>query len=155
MLDFLGLYLPTSENIKGRYVEPFVGSCVVYFSVNPKSAILSDINPDLIDLLNGIKLSPCGVWQMYCNFGNDKSSYKVVRDEIIPKTIIEKAARVLFLNRTCFKGMWRTNLQGGFNVGYGGQERRWAITENNLIEVAEALSKAEISCEDFETTLQK
>ena len=66
-----------------------------------------------------------------------------------------KAARTLYLNRTCFKGMWRHNANGEFNVGYGGQDRRWAICEKNLKEVSERLNRAEIRCEDFETIIRK
>jgi DNA adenine methylase len=57
---------------------------------------------------------------------------------------------MLYLNRTCFKGMWRHNRQGDFNVGYGGQARRWVISEDILLHVNRLLKPASIQCSNFE-----
>lgn len=149
MVTFLEEHLPQSSDIKGRYVEPFVGSGAIYFSMRPAKAILSDINVDLIDLLMGVQLYPSKVWEMYSKFGNTKRDFNQIRTKNNKLSIIERAARVLYLNRTCFKGMWRTNCKGEFNVGYGGQDRRWVINEENLIQVSIALKKARLSCCDF------
>jgi DNA adenine methylase len=154
ILAFLMQHLPEGSDIAGRYFEPFVGSGSVYFSLLPKKAILSDINPDLIDLLVGIKKFPKEVWAIYQSFGNLKRDYEKIRGNLNFGSIQEKAARVLFLNRTCFKGMWRTNKQGQFNVGYGGQDRRWVINEQNLIDVSLALKPAKIKCKDFESVIK-
>ena len=153
LLTVLMQYLPCSEDIPGRYLEPFVGSGAVFFSVSPKRAILSDINPDLINLLEGIKQYPKEVWEIYQSFGNSKKAYQKIRGDMDLESIQERAARVLYLSRTCFKGMWRTNRQGQFNVGYGGQDRRWVINEQNLIEVSLALKPAKIKRADFEKTI--
>ena len=155
MLGFLMECLPKAEEIKGRYSEPFMGSCAVFFSLDPQNALLADINPDLVDLLSGIQTDPSGVWRVYRDFGDTKEDYHYIRDDYLPTSLTEKAARILFLNRTCFKGMWRTNLSGGFNVGYGGQGRRWAITEENLIAVSRTLKKAELRCSDFEIVISQ
>jgi len=68
-------------------------------------------------------------------------------------TLLQRAARSLYLNRTCFKGMWRHNLVGNFNVGYGGQARRWAIGRKHLFEVSRLLRRASLKCCDFETVI--
>ena len=154
MLNFLMQHLPEGKKVGGRYIEPFVGSGAVYFSLLPREAILADINPDLVNLFNGIKKYPRGVWEEYCKYGETKEDYDRARSSR-PRSLKSKAARVLFLNRTCFKGMWRTNKYGEFNVGYGGQERRWVISEKNLIDVSNALKKAEIVCSDFENTIKQ
>lgn len=154
ILNFLVQHLPHKDNIKGRYLEPFVGSASVFFSISPKKAILTDINPDLIDLLLGIQKFPKDVWKIYQSFGNSKRDYKRIRRDSQLEKIQERAARVLYLNRTCFKGMWRTNRQGQFNVGYGGQDRRWVINEQNLVDVSLALKPAKIKCTDFEKTIK-
>jgi len=150
MLEFLETYLPSADAIKGQYIEPFIGGGAVFFFVNPKRALLSDVNPELIDLYRGIRRSPSEVWLEYCKFGSNKRAYQQVRELGTQRLLVDRAARTLFLNRTCFKGMWRHNLDGEFNVGYGGQERRWAISENNLKQVAAMLRKAKIRCCDFE-----
>lgn len=144
-------HLPTRENIKGRYVEPFVGSGSVFFCINPKNAILSDTNKELIELYRGIKNSPEKVWSFFARFPNTKKYYYQTRDtEVKKRTLSYRAARILYLNRTCFKGMWRYNLNGEFNVGYGGQDRRWAIDEENLIEVSKRLRNVSFKTKDFE-----
>lgn len=154
VLTFLMQHLPEENDITGRYFEPFVGSGAVYFSIAPKKATLSDINPDLIDLLIGIQKYPKEVWMIYHSFGNSKKDYEKIRGNMNLASIQERAARVLYLNRTCFKGMWRTNKQGQFNVGYGGQDRRWVINEQNLIDVSLALKPARIKCQDFEDVIK-
>ena len=143
--------LPTRENIKERYVEPFVGSGSVFFSLNPKKAILSDTNKELIELYRGIKNYPDKVWRVFVRFPTTKNSYYQTRDmEIGTRSGPYRAARILYLNRTCFKGMWRYNQNGEFNVGYGGQDRRWVINKQNLVEVSKRLKYTSLKIKDFE-----
>ena len=151
MLTFLLANLPDSSEIKGRFVEPFVGGGAVYFAIGPKKADLGDINAELIELYLGIARSPDRVWRLYRNFPTTKVGYKKIRaTDPESLTLLQKSARSLFLNRTCFKGMWRHNLAGQFNIGYGGQDRRWSITRSDLFEVAAQLKCAKIRCCDFE-----
>jgi DNA adenine methylase len=150
LLVFLKDHLPSPENIKGHYIEPFVGSGAVFFYLNPRKALLSDANPELIDIYRGIRYSPKRVWKAYEKFGSTKKDYKKVRDRLEQEDVIGKAARMLFLNRTCFKGMWRHNRKGKFNVGYGGQSRRWVIAEEDLLSIGKRLRKAKLACRDFE-----
>jgi DNA adenine methylase len=154
MLGFLIQYLPAAVTLQGRYVEPFVGGGAVFLMLNPKQSLLSDINPDLIDLYRGIRQSPEAVWDRYCAFGSTKTEYQHVRDADRPQLLVDRAARVLFLNRTCFRGMWRHNQEGKFNVGYGGQDRRWVISLDNLVTVARALRKAKLRCCDFQEIME-
>lgn len=155
MLKFLSQHLPSPATFQRSYVESFVGGGAVFFMLNPKQALLSDINPDLIDLYRGIKQSPEAVWDRYCAFGCSEAEYKRVRDAGRSRLLVDRAARVLFLNRTCFKGMWRHNKKGGFNVGYGGQDRRWVINEDDLVLVARALRRVELRCCDFEEVIDE
>ncbi|MBM3148862.1 MAG: Dam family site-specific DNA-(adenine-N6)-methyltransferase [Chloroflexi bacterium] len=150
MLEFLEQYLPTPSTIVSRYVEPFLGGGAVFFMIQPKQALLSDINPDLIDLYLGIRQSPMEVWERYCAFDCSKDEYRRVRETKPCGSLVDCAARILYLNRTCFKGMWRHNKRGEFNVGYGGQARRWVINADNLVMVARSLHRAELRCCDFE-----
>jgi DNA adenine methylase len=152
MLSFLATLLPSAESIEGRYVEPFVGGGAVFLFISPKEAFLSDINPDLIDLYRGIRLDAQAVWNTYSHFGRTKKDYQRIRSNV-PRLLVKRAARVLFLNRTCFKGMWRHNLKGGFNVGYGGQARRWVIDSSTLKKISECLQHTKIRCCDFEQVI--
>jgi DNA adenine methylase len=155
LLKFLSSYLPNPDGIGGKYVEPFVGSGAVFFYLCPPQALLSDLNRDLIDIYRGVRYAPRAVWSHYKSFGTDKDSYHTVRDKVVPDTLVERAARMLYLNRTCFKGMWRHNTKGDFNVGYGGEERRWVINEETLLATAKALRGVEIKCRDFETVIDR
>ncbi len=150
MLIFLKDHLPAPEKIGGRYIEPFVGGGAVFFHVQPRKALLSDANPDLIYIYKGIRYAPKDVWAIYSKFGGTKRDYQDVRDHIADESLVQRAARMLYLNRTCFKGMWRHNRQGEFNVGYGGQARRWVISEEDLLLTRNLLRKASIRCGDFE-----
>lgn len=144
-------HLPSATSISGRFIEPFLGGGAIYFHLRPRSALLADINLELIELYRGIQRSPRRVWQIYRSYPNTKKAYRQIRD-CDPKTctFLQRAARSLYLNRTCFKGMWRHNSEGKFNIGYGGQSRRWAIRSRDLVEISERLRKATIRCSDFE-----
>lgn len=145
-------HMPQPDQIEGRFVEPFLGGGAVFFALQPKPSILNDKNPELIDLYRGIRYDPVEVWRRFSSYPSHKKAYYQVRQQS-PKAwgVIAKAARTLFLNRTCFKGMWRQNSSGMFNVGYGGQSRRWAISEDDLIAVAKALRGTTLCCTDFES----
>lgn len=151
LLSYLVNFLPTKKDIKGTYIEPFVGGGSVYFHINPETALISDLNSELIELYKGIKLYPHKVWEIFESFPSGKTAYYEIRDKQMDgKPLYYKAARILYLNRTCFKGMWRHNSNGVFNVGYGGEERRWVITHQNILELSKTLRKANIHNSDFE-----
>jgi DNA adenine methylase len=143
-------YLPTRESIEGTFVEPFVGGGSVFFALAPKKALLADINPVLIDLYRGLRAYPKKVWKIFKSFPRTKKGYYKIRDTKERNDLAYRAARTLYLNRTCFKGMWRENSDGEFNVGYGGQDRRWVINQDELSSVARFLRRAKLMTSDFE-----
>lgn len=146
--------LPHPDDIEGHFIEPFLGGGSVFFALQAKPAILADKNADLIDLYRGIRKAPHKVWQLYSGYKNDSAEYyRVRRLDTSGWGMISKAARTLYLNRTCFKGMWRQNSNGRFNTGYGGQSRRWAITEDDLVQVARSLRKVRLISSDFEAVI--
>ncbi|MDN5345964.1 MAG: adenine methylase [Petrotoga sp.] len=151
ILNYILPYLPKRDMINGRYFEPFLGSGSVFFALNPRRAALSDINQDLIDLFRGIRRYPVKVWEIYKSFPETKEGYYRIRSMKVEKLgLAFRAARILYLNRTCFKGMWRHNADGEFNVGYGGQDRRWVIDKDLLIRVSRRLKRVILKCADFE-----
>ena len=154
LLSFLINFLPNKNQIEGRYIEPFVGGGSVFLHLNPSNSIIADLNTELIDLYKGIKNYPHKVWEIFESFPCGKKAYYRIRDNHgMNKPIYFRAARTLYLNRTCFKGMWRHNPNGKFNVGYGGEGRRWAITHESIIKLSQRLKKASILTSDFENTL--
>ena len=154
LLPILSPFLPKANQIKGKYIDPFVGGASVFFYLKPVRSLLSDLNGDLMDLYRAISNYPLETWGKYCKMPNTKEGYYEIR-ALDPGRLdfTERAARLLYLNRTCFKGMWRQNKQGEFNIGYGGESRRWVVTENELLEVSKRLRTAEIRCSDFQEVL--
>jgi DNA adenine methylase len=154
VLSFLTERLPSKAQILGKFVEPFVGGGAIYFCLQPRKAVLADLNRELVDIYLGICRNPDSVWRFYRTFPATKAGYRKIRsldhDELSRS---RRAASSLYLNRTCFKGMWRHNNKGRFNVGYGGQSRRWAISRKDLFRISELLTNAEILCSDFERTV--
>jgi len=156
LISFLSEHLPSLEKISGRYIEPFVGGGSIFFYLQPSRAVLSDINNELIDLYRGIRYYPEKVWQIYQEMPSSKRGYNQIRKlSHLKLDLVHRAARSLFLNRTCFKGMWRHNADGEFNIGYGGQSRRWSIAEEDLIAVSRILRRAIIKCSDFEDIIKE
>jgi len=148
--------LPSDPDSYRSYIEPFVGGASVFFHINPYKSVLSDINPELIELYQGIRDHPDEVWEIYQSVPETKSAYYAIR-KLNPSVmdLPYRAARILYLNRTCFKVMWRHNSLGDFNVGYGGQDRRWSITHQHLLEVSDRLKRANLVCSDFEEVIDK
>jgi DNA adenine methylase len=101
-----------------RYVEPFVGSACLFFALQPPSAILSDINPHLIDTYSTIREHPIAVSNRVRKL--KLADYYRIRD-LRPDelTSIDRATRFVYLNRHCFNGVYRTNRAGWFNVPMG------------------------------------
>lgn len=154
MLDYLQFQLRREILMADRLVEPFVGGGSFFFSVGPKRALLADLNRELIDLYLGIRRDPGKVWRIFNSFPSTRRAYYRVRGMCHAELELPKrAARTLYLNRTCFKGMWRHNAAGEFNIGYGGQDRRWVIDRKMLFEASHRLRHARLVCLDFEETL--
>ncbi len=156
ILDFLSHRLPTRDTIRGNFVEPFVGGGAIFFALHPRVALLTDANAELIDLYRGLRRYPGEVWDHFRRFPSSKNGYYGVRArDPAALDLARKAARTLYLNRTCFKGMWRHNSQGQFNVGYGGQGRRWVVGEESLRVIARRLRRAVLRCCDFEESIEE
>lgn len=151
-MGYIAQRLP-KDNIQGSYFEPFVGGGAVFFYRQPVNAVLSDLNKELVELYRAIRLYPHKVWEAFEAAPAGKENYYKIRDSDEKRNLYQRAARTLYLNRTCFKGMWRHNTQGKFNVGYGGEERRWAISHENLIQVSKSLRTADIRHADFAEVL--
>lgn len=154
MLQYLIDHFPRAKELQGRYIEPFVGGGSVYLFLNYKKSLIADLNSELIDLYNGVKNHPGKVWDAYSSFPKGKRSYYKIRDESLNGSSLSyRAARTLYLNRTCFKGMWRHNKNGKFNVGYGGEARRAVIFFEDLKRLSSLLKRSEVRHSDYEETL--
>jgi DNA adenine methylase len=137
-----------------RYYEPFVGGGSVLFAFYPPRAVIGDLNEWLIDTYEAIRLDHGRVATILDGMINTRDEYLRIR-EIRPDTLdlFHRAAHLIYLNKTCFRGLFRVNRHGQFNVPYGQYDRRYYDPEN-LKAVALALENVDIRRGDFELCLQ-
>lgn len=104
----------------GKYIEPFLGGGAVFFDLAPRFAVLSDANSELISLYRTIASDPDAVAEALHHMPVSEPDYYLVR--AMPFNSLDSitaAARTIFLNKTCFNGLYRVNRSGDFNVPYG------------------------------------
>lgn len=144
-----------------NYIEPFVGGGAVFFHLyntarvgNGKRAILIDSNEELINCYLTIKVDVNKLIRVLSNpkFKNEERVYYKIRAEE-SKNKFERAARAIYLNKTCFNGLYRVNSQNKFNVPFGGYKNPVICKSENLRAVNIALKDAEILLGDFEKCL--
>ena len=138
--------LPT---FSGRYIEPFLGGAAMFFHTKPSKAILSDLNPRLIETYICMRdfwpevLRELKTMQRL----HSKSFYYEERSRKRQKPHT-RAAQFLYLNRTCFNGLYRENLKGEFNVPIGTKDRV-IFEDEDFSEISQALGCADIRTSDF------
>jgi DNA adenine methylase len=144
-------FMPKEYN---NYLEPFLGSGALFFSARPKGSVLADINLDLIETYNAIKTDWKNVdlcLRKHAKLHGDTYYYKVRAST--PRKPYSKAARFIYLNRTCWNGLYRVNLKGEFNVPKGTKEN--VLLESDDFEaVSDSLKSSKIKCQDFQTTIR-
>lgn len=137
-----------------RYVEPFAGSACLFFALQPRHALLGDINTDLILTYKQVKKSPAAVSAELRSWRKNRATYLRLRAEAPEHgTPARRAARFIYLNRCCFNGIYRTNRQGRFNVPYGG-DRSGDLPDEMLLQAcARSLRRARLCPGDFSKVL--
>ncbi|WP_205325002.1 Dam family site-specific DNA-(adenine-N6)-methyltransferase [Glycomyces sp. YM15] len=152
---FVQHYAHLIPNGFDRYVEPFLGSGAVYFHLGPQRAILTDANCDLITAFRGIRARPVAVMRHLTEHQRRHSAayYRQIRASN-PPLLSERAARIIYLNRTCFNGVYRVNLHGRFNVPMGDRSTIVYDTDD-FRSLARTLGDAELGVADFETTIDR
>lgn len=147
---FVANYANIIPNKFNRYIEPFLGSGAVFFNLNPQKAILGDSNPELIDTYKAIKDN----WRLVFRYlkthhlNHSKKYYYKIRGTK-PRSLAARAARLIYLNRTCWNGLYRVNKKGDFNVPIG--TRSSVVRSNDCFEqISERLNTADLCVCDFE-----
>ncbi|MDY0915223.1 Dam family site-specific DNA-(adenine-N6)-methyltransferase [Pseudomonas viridiflava] len=132
-----------------KYYEPFFGGGALFFALTPDKAILSDINPDLICAYTVVRDNPIALIDELRGYENTEDFYYKIRASR-PKLDVEKAARLLFLTRHSFNGIYRVNLNGDFNVPYGKKYHVTAFDSEKILEVHSLLDSVVLLVSDFE-----
>ncbi len=145
----------------GRYHEPFVGGGALYFAlhdrgrVGRKGARLSDINAELINAYTVVRDHVEPLITMLSRHKNDEDHFYEVR-ALDPHKLdtVERAARLIYLNKTCFNGLFRENQRGGFNVPFGRYARPRFCAVENLRAASHALRGVCIEVAPFEQSIR-
>ena len=137
-------------NIKDYiYVEPFLGAGAVFFYLKPKNAIINDINKELINTYIIIRDNPDELIADLKKHKNEPEYFYYIRNlDITPLTDIQKASRTIFLNKTCFNGLYRVNKSGQFNTSFGKMKNPNIVNEPVIKAVSEFLNTNNIQIEN-------
>lgn len=138
-----------------RYIEPFFGGGALFFDVRPPNAVIADSNPELVNLYRCIQTDHESVAALLAGFENTEDCfYRVRAQRFSEMDSAYAAARTIYLNRTCYNGLYRVNKRGDFNVPFG----RYKVSAFNqpavLGAAAEALAGVEIVCGDYKEVLR-
>lgn len=142
------------------YFEPFVGGGALFFSLQPILAHLTDINPDLINIYQVIQTDVEALiedLQQHCNTAD--YFYTLRNADRSPTyqswTAVQKASRLIYLNKTCYNGLYRVNSKGYFNTPYGSYKKPTIVDINNLRACHVALQEVELGVASFAAVLTK
>ena len=138
-----------------RYIEPFAGSACLFLKIKPKAAILADLNASLIECYRTIRNEPIAVAEsLYAIPRNAKTYYDIRRRIKTADNSIERTAFFVYLNRNCFNGIYRTNLNGEFNVPFGADQGKYP-KPCDFQTTAKLLKNAKLLSGDFGATLRQ
>jgi DNA adenine methylase len=140
-------------NSFSNYYEPFLGSGAVFFHLKPKAGLLSDVNSELINTYRSLKRSPNSISTKLSDYqdSHSKKFYYSTRNKI-EDVNSDRAARFLYLNRTCWNGLYRENKKGEFNVPKGTKDKILLPTDN-FKQISKLLKGIQLKCQDFELTI--
>ena len=162
LLPQIRRFYPTAFN---SYFEPFLGGGAVYFDIQPGTAFLNDINGALVSAYDNIKTQPSAViailqrLQRKYTKGSEeerKALFYKVRDEFnaLEIALPQKTAYLIFLNKTCFNGMYRESSSGQFNVPFGRYENPRICDEENLLCVSAQLRTGQLISMPFDKAVE-
>lgn len=151
-------YYPKDFN---NYFEPFIGGGALFFNLSPTKAHINDVNATLISAYKNIKNKPEEVMKIlkkledeYKN-GNEESQKELfykIRDKFnnTSDAELKKSAYLIFLNKTCFNGMYRENSKGGFNTPFGKAKNPTILDRENILLVSKVLQHTKLTSVSFE-----
>ncbi|PRR77418.1 Modification methylase DpnIIA [Clostridium liquoris] len=158
LLPELNKYIPLKYK---TYYEPFVGAGAFLFDLQPKKAVINDINSELINCYNVIKNSLDDLVEDLKRHEISSDYYYNIREldrkpEFNELSAVQRASRIIYLNKTCFNGLFRVNSQGQYNVPYGNYKNPKVLDEVVLKAVHNFLNSCDIiiSNQDFEEVVR-
>jgi len=151
LLNAIACHIPARWN---RYIEPMVGGGAVFFALAPKKSLIADSNPELINFYRAIVSDLDGLIAQYEAWPFDENTFYELRSlkfsDLDSRTA---AARLLYLNRACFNGLYRVNRYGEFNVPWGRYKRPYKVEMERFEAARNILCRARIELGDFSEIL--
>ncbi|MEP3115818.1 Dam family site-specific DNA-(adenine-N6)-methyltransferase [Nisaea sp.] len=139
----------------GTYIEPFLGGGAMFFHVKPNKAILTDANKRLIEAYLAVRDNYQSVEKKLLKYQKLHSPDFYYKERSINRrTVSNRAAQFLYLNRSCWNGLYRENLNGVFNVPIG-TKSKIIFEEEKFSEISNRLKNCEIMCSDFEKIIDR
>jgi DNA adenine methylase len=138
------------------YFEPFLGAGSVFFRIKPKRCVLGDLNVDLIDCFRRVRDRPDLVWRYLRPLIQQQEQHEYYMHRREYNSLEEsyrRAALFIYLNKTCFNGIWRVSREGQFNVPWGAKEKAGFPTPAELRRASVLLSGASLLHGDFEAVV--
>jgi DNA adenine methylase len=159
LLKDIGKYIPSQYS---TYYEPFLGGGAVLFALQPNKAVVNDINAELINVYTVIRDHLEELIEDLKQHKNEADYYYEIRELDRDKkkyhqlSNVEKASRIIYLNKTCYNGLFRVNQQGEFNSPFGRYKNPNIVNEITLRAVSNYFNKAKITfkCGDFEEAVK-
>lgn len=152
ILEELITRMPKQYN---RYFEPFVGGGALFFAIQPNNALINDYNQELINFYEVVRDHCQELIDDIKQHKNDEEYYYEIRsldrDKEKWKSLskIQRASRLIYLNKTGYNGLYRVNSRGEHNVPFGKYKSPKFIDSNNLFACSQLLENTEITCGDF------
>lgn len=155
--------LPLIPKRMTAYCEPFLGGGAVLFALQPKRALVNDLNQDLITVYRVIKEDADALIEHLSRHENTPEYFYRIRDLDRDKEAyaalsdVEKASRLLYLNKTCYNGLFRVNASGAFNSPYGHYRRPNIVNEQTIRGVSRYFNSCDITffSGDFASVLEQ
>ncbi len=155
LLKQYGPYFPPRDEIR-HYYEPFIGGAAVFFYLQPQFSTLSDINKKLVDVYRIVQQDVEGLIRLLKKHKNEKEYFYQIRAQnpadLSPQ---EQAARLIFLNKTCYNGLYRENRGGRFNVPFGCYKNPKICDEQRLRTASAVLQGVSLQEIEFSQALAK
>ncbi len=154
--QLLSELLPRTPEEFGVYFEPFVGGGALFFSLQPDRAVLADANAELINCYQVVQTSVEDLIEDLMLHENDEAYYYALR-AADPSALspVSRASRFIYLNRTCFNGLYRVNSQGQFNTPFGRYRNPRICDPVTLRAASEALQNTALVVGDYGGALQE
>lgn len=145
IVDSLLKLTPTNFN---TYYEPFLGGGSLFFALCPEYAVLGDKNRRLIETFKIVRDRPFDVIRSLSKWANEKEVYYKVRSQEYSEEVLQ-AAQLIYLNKSCWNGLFRVNKNGWFNVPFGDNGRE-IYNKENIVQASKILKGAKLFCCDFQ-----